>query len=292
MIVRSQRGYDMDKRWLAGLLLGCSMAVVAGSGHRTTMKDAEASMLLTGTIHVDPQGAVTGFTVDQRDKVPTGVLQLVDSTVPKWRFEPVIRDGQPVAATTTMSMLVVATQPDDSHYRIAINGATFGDDKPDHDSITSKSMKPPTYPVGPMYSGVSGAAYLVLRIDRLGTVSDVVVEQVNLRALGTPAQSNGWRAQFAESAARAARRWTFTVATDAVPGDSGFFSVRVPVDYKIEEAPVAYGHWQSYIPGPRKTIPWLQEHDMDARSPPDALVAGGVYQVGRGLHLLTPPGQG
>ena len=157
----------MDKRWLAGLLLGCSMAVVAGSGHRTTMKDAEASMLLTGTINVDPEGAVTGFTIDHRDKVPSAVTQLVDSTVPQWQFEPVARDGHPVAAKTTMSMLVVATQPDDTHYRIAINGATFGGDKPSSEKISSKSMNPPTYPAGPLHAGVSGAAYLVLHTLKL-----------------------------------------------------------------------------------------------------------------------------
>lgn len=282
----------MDKRWMAGLLVGCSMAAVAGTAHRTTMKDAEASMLLTGTINVDPKGAVTGFTIDHRDKVPGGVVQIVDSTVPQWRFEPVTRDGLPIAATTTMSMLVVATQPDESHYRITINGATFGEDKADPEAITGRSMKPPTYPVDAMYSGVSGAAYLVLRIDHLGKVSDVVVEQVNLRALGTPAESNSWRTQFADSATRAAKRWTFTVPAEAAAADGGFFNVRVPVDYKIGEKPVAYGHWQSYIPGPRHTIPWLHEHDMDSGSPPDALAAGGVYQVGKGLHLLTRLGEG
>lgn len=256
------------------------------------MKDAEASMLLTGTINVDPKGAVTGFAIDHRDKVPSGVVQLVDSTVPRWRFEPVARDGQAVAAHTSMSLLVVATQPDDTHYRIAINGATFGDASASAGGIAGTSMKPPTYPAGPLYSGVSGAAYLVLRIDPQGNVADVVVEQVNLRALGSPAESNGWRKQFAESAARTARHWTFTVPASPAPEDGGFFNVRVPVDFKVGEDPIAYGHWQTYIPGPRQPIPWLHLHDTGNWSAPDALVAGGVYQVGKGLHLLTPPDQG
>ena len=49
-----------------------------------------------------------------------------------------------------------------------------------------------------------------------------------------------------------------------------------------------YGAWSVYIPGPRKEIPWLHLHDMDDWSAPDTLVAGGVYQPGKGLHLLTP----
>lgn len=283
----------MHKRWLAGLLMGCSMAVVASGGHRTTMKDAEASMLLTGTISVDSKGAVSAFTIDQRDKVPSGVAQYVDSVVPGWRFEPVTRDGLPVAAKTTMSVLVVATQPDDTHYQLSITGATFGDDDVKSGGVKGKSMKPPMYPSDPFNSGVSGSAYVVLRIDALGKVSDVVVEQVNLRALGTPDESNSWRRQFADATARAARRWTFTVPAVAAPGDEGYFNVRVPVDYQAEnKKPVGYGHWQTYIPGPRQTIPWRHGHDTDASSPPDALAAGGVYLVGKGLHLLTPLGQG
>jgi hypothetical protein len=282
----------MDKRWLAGLMLGCSMAVFAGSGQRTTMKDAEASMLLTGTINVDPKGAVTGFTIDHRDKVPGEVVQLVDGIVPQWRFQPVTHVSQPAGVKTTMSILVVATQPDDTHYSISVDGATFGDDSADNEEIKSKSMKPPRYPAG-LGAGASGVAYLILRIDQLGKVANVMVEQVNLRVLGTQGESDNFRKQFADSAMRAAKRWTFTVPAVAAPDDEGLFSVRVPVDYRCEcEKPIEYGKWQAYIPGPRQTIPWLHQDDMDRSSPPDALAAGGVYQVGGGLHLLTPLGEG
>ena len=288
----------MDKRWFAGLMLGCSMAVVAGTGHKATMKDAEASMLLTGTIKVDPKGAVTGFTIDHREKVPGAVAQLVDGTVPHWRFDPVTRDGRAVAATTTMSMLVVASQPDDTHYRITLKGATFGDGADDaghgasdEKSVTAKSMRPPEYPASPYLSGVTGVVYLVVKIDQNGRVDDASVEQVNLRALGSVRDSENWRRAFGEAALRAAKRWTFNVP--AAPINEGpFFSVRVPIDYQFQGEAPKYGEWVTYIPGPRQTIPWLDQHDMDDWSPPDALVAGGVYQPGKGLHLLTPPGEG
>jgi len=282
----------MGKRWLAGLILGCSMAVVAAADPRTTMKDAEASMLLTGTINVDVKGAVTAFTIDHQDKVPSGVVQLVDSTVPQWRFEPVTRDGQAVAATTTMSMLVVANQPDDTHYRITIKGATFGDSTADDQSVTGKSMRPPEYPVSAYVSGVSGVAYLVIRINHLGRVADAAVEQVNLRALGSARDSVAWRTAFAAAALGVAKRWTFHVPAVAESDEAKFYSVRVPVDYQFPGEGTKYGAWSVYIPGPRKEIPWLHLHDMDDWSAPDTLVAGGVYQPGKGLHLLTPLGEG
>lgn len=280
----------MHKRWLAGLLLGCSMAVVAGTGQRTTMKDAEASMLLTGTIDVDPKGVVSGFAIDHRDKVPAGVAQLVDATVPQWRFEPVIRDGQPVAARTSMGLLVVATQPDPTHYRVTVKGATFGDDGAG--GVTAKSMLPPKYPVVALKEMVSGEVYLVVRIDHLGTVVDVAAEQVNLRALGSDSAMNSWRMVFAESASNAAKQWTFHVPAAAFSDEGQFITIRVPVAYQFPGDEPRYGEWSAYIPGPRQTIPWLHLHDMDDWSAPDALVAGGVYQPGKGLHLLTPLGEG
>lgn len=288
----------MDKRWLTGFLLGCSMAVVAGPGHRATMKDAEASMLLTGTINVDTKGAVTGFTIDHREKVPSAVVQLVDGTVPHWRFDPVTRDGQAVAATTTMSVLVVASQPDETHYRITLKAATFGDGSNDaghsagdEKSVTRKSMHPPEYPASAYLSGVSGVVYLVVKIDHTGRVGDASVEQVNLRALGSARDSDDWRRAFGEAALRAAKRWTFNVPAAATNEDP-FFSVRVPIDYQFVGEEPKYGSWSTYIPGPRQTIPWLHLHDMDDWSAPDALVAGGVYQPGKGLHLLMPLGGG
>jgi hypothetical protein len=289
----------MDKRWMAGLLVGCSMAAFAGTAHRTTMKDAEASMLLTGTINVDPGGAVTGFTIDPQDKVPSGVVQLVDSTVPQWRFEPVARDGKAVAATTTMSMLVVASQPDDTHYRISLKGATFGDGSNDaahsandEQSVTAKSMRPPEYPSSPYLSGVAGSVYLAIRIDHLGRVYDASVEQVNLRALGSARDSDDWRRAFSEASLRAAKRWTFNIPAAATPDEGPFFAVRVPIDYQLQGEAAQYGTWSTYIPGPRQTIPWLELRERGHWSSPDALVAGGVYQLRKGLHLLTPPGQG
>ena len=286
----------MDKRWAAGLMLGCSMAAVAGTGHRATMKDAEASMLLTGTINVDTKGAVTGFTIDHREKVPSAVVQLVDGTVPHWQFDPVTRDGQAVAATTTMSVLVVATQPDDTHYRITLKAATFGDGSKDaghsasdEKSVTRKSMRPPEYPPSAYLSGVTGVVYLVVKIDHTGRVDDASVEQVNLRALGSARDSDAWRKAFGEASLRAAKRWTFNVPA-AVTDEGPFFSVRVPIDFQFEGEEPKYGAWATYIPGPRQTIPWLDLHDMDDWSPPDALVAGRVYQPDRSLHLLTPLG--
>jgi len=47
----------------------------------------------------------------------------------RWRFEPVLLDGKPVAAKAPMSMRVVASKRDDGNYNIGIRSAYFGQGK-------------------------------------------------------------------------------------------------------------------------------------------------------------------
>ena len=75
-----------------------------------------------------------------------------------------------------------------------------------------------------------------------------------------------------------------------MPGDvdrsKGYWSVRVPVDFSINDFEVpGPREWDSYIPGPRKTAWWVED---DAKHGGDSYVSGGVYPVGGGLKLLTP----
>ena len=154
-------------------------------------------------------------------------------------------------------------------------------------------MAAPKYPAEALYSGVRGTVYLVVRIDRQGRVADAVVEQVNLRFIDSERQMDHWREVMAEPALKAARHWSFNPPTTGEYVGNAFWSARVPVDYRMEgDASPKYGHWQPYVPGPRHPIAWLNKFGNDIAQSPDALAAGGVYQVGQDLRLLTPLGEG
>jgi hypothetical protein len=288
---------SMDNRWWAGLVLVCcSFVASAGGGPGAVRKQTEASMLVTGTINVDQDGSVGSYAIDKREQVPAGVMQVIDATILPWRFKPVMQDGKPVRATAKMSLLIIASRVDQNQYRVTLRGATFGEgrDTPG-EAVTAKNMRPPAYPSEPLAAGVTGSVYVVVRVGRQGTAEDAVVEQVNLRAVASEIEMERWRKQFAQAALSAARSWTFVPPTTGDAVDAPFWSVRVPINYQFEGTRVPkYGHWEAYIPGPRQTAPWVQghEHDLDNWSLPDSQMAGGVYQVGKGLHLLTPPDQG
>ena len=253
----------------------------------------EASMLLTGRISIDPAGHVTGYAIDKREKVPAAVAAMIDRKLPHWTFEPVRNeDGAPAAAEATMRLLVLAHKDDNTHYLIGIHSAAF-DDKADAGPgrfVTSKQMKVPTYPAGPLRYGVSGTAYLVLRIDQAGRATLPFVKQVNLRSLGTQTQMEQWREAFASNTLRAAADWTFNPPTTGRDAARGHWDVAVPVNYTMHGDVAGYGEWEFYLPGPHQDAPWM-EPDYSTSSN-EALPEGTPHLAGTGWHLLTPLSDG
>lgn len=257
-------------------------------------------MLVTGHVLIEPDGGVSGWEIDQREKLPAAVIELVERSASAWRFEPVMVDGKARNARARMSLRVVArrVEGDNDNYRITIRGGHFGEEAMTAeerktlalaDRVQGIEMKPPTYPRSAWQAGVHGTVYLVLKINREGAVDDVVSEQVNLKVIGSEQQMKSMRGALERSAMSAARTWKFRIPTAGEQAEGPYWSVRVPVDYKFEDdnAP-GYGQWEAYVPGPRQEkMPWHMEDLEGFDIPPDALIAGQVYQVGDGLKLLT-----
>lgn len=286
---------------MMALALVLCASVAAAAGPRAARKQIERSMLVTGHVLVEPDGSVSGWEIDQREKLPDFVAGLIEKSAPEWKFEPVLVDGSPGRARARMSLRVVANQTDDGSYRVAIRSGYFGEEamtpeerrrQADADDVRSLDMTPPSYPMQAAQGGVRGTVYLVVRVNRQGEVDDVAVEQVNLKTLGSEGQMTMMRNMLAQPAVRAARKWTFRIPTAGDSAGDAHWFVRVPVDYKLGgDKSAEYGQWDAYIPGPRQTIAWL-DTSPDAGDSPDALVAGGVYMLGKGLKLLTPFQQG
>ncbi|WP_255516497.1 energy transducer TonB [Luteimonas suaedae] len=272
------------KRWSLGLLVLLLSCAALAAGPRAVRKQAEMSMLVTGSVEVARDGSVAGLDLDQREKLPEGVVRLVEGAAPHWRFAPARRNGEPVPATARMSLNLVARRLDDGNYELGIRHAHFADRNTAAETIASRDMKPPAYPLDALHAGIKGTVYLLLRIGTQGTVEDVMAEQVNLRVVGNSHQMDRARRLLVRASLVAARAWTFKVPTTGEYADAGSWVVRVPVDYEFEDRRPGYGEWQAYIPGPRQQPDWAPEDD----GAPDALLAGQVHQAGVGMRLLTP----
>jgi len=281
-------------RWLTfALLLG--IAGTAAADIKEVRAQVEASMLVTGAIIIEPDGTVAKLDLDQREKLPEAVASLIDKAAANWKFEPVLVDGVARRGKARMSLRVVANKLPNGDFQVTLRGSHFGDEaiSPEErrkrgDSVRSIKLLPPAYPGGAARLGAQGTVYLVVKVARDGTVADVITEQVNLGFVGNERLMQQARDAFSESALVVARKWTFQPPTEGAEADAAFWLVRVPVDYRMpgKKAP-GYGRWEVYVPGPRQSAPWMQSEYGEGDAP-DAMVAGGVYEIGKGRRLLTP----
>ena len=267
---------------LSGLTL-CGVAVsspaVAASAHEMA-KQAEASMVVVGTLTVAPNGSVSSYQLDNAEELPAAVSNLLQQAIPSWQFDPMARDGKPVSVKSRMSLRVVLHPLGDKRYRLYLAGAYFSaDNKPLKSDAPRRTQ--PRYPKQAIRARVSGTVYLALKVDAQGHVIDAMAEQVNLRIAGDDHEMERYRRLLADSALEAARGWVFDPQGFDGAGDH---YVMTPVSYVLNVSPGAGahampgspGHWDVYVPGPRYAVPWFDAGAMVAGSG-DALPDGGVY---------------
>lgn len=280
--------------WAAVCLI-CALPAHGGS-LRQLRASAESSMLVTGSLVVNPDGRLRSYQINNADKIPQVVLDLISKSAADWRFKPVMRDGRAVAAKASMSLRIVAQPVQNGGYKIGIHGAQFGSAPGGYAGLSYPAgHKEPTqihYPMEAMRARVNAYVYLALRVDREGKVTDTAVTQVNLTAIGPTPVMDRLRKMFADASTDACKHWIFNVAKGATP-PGGFWTVRVPIDFWLgtPEQPKRSDKlaWDVYIPGPVHSIPWLK-HDALASSDVDAMPSDGLYDPEQALTLVSESG--
>lgn len=269
----------------------CLLAVTAWAmGPKAVRERVESSLLVKGTVHIDPEGRVERYQLDDKQHLPPVVDRVMARIVAQWRFEPVKHQGKPVSATAPMSIRLAAKRAENGDYQVRLASASFGSPD-DRDGVRKKRLTPPRYPKNALLSGVGGSVYVVAKVRRDGAVEDVFAEQVNLRVVTSEQKQVYWREILARAALGEARNWRFEPPTEGPDADAPYWTVRVPVDfYAPDTYPPRPGTWEAYVPGPRKPAPWLDARDIALGS--DALAGGAVHTVGTGLRLLTPLSEG
>lgn len=279
-----------------GLLIGALL--LASQAHALSRGDIESSALIKGTIVIGTDGTVQRVDVDNAEQAGQALTDVVRNTAMKWRFEPVMRDGQAVIARSQMSVRVVAKAQSDGNYAVRVKGASFGD------GTTTDELRPspdnkhrqPRYPEAAIRGRVQGTVYLVLQVNRQGNVTEADAEQVNLTGIGSETFANSGRKVLADSAIKVARTWTYEPPTTGPLARQDSWIVRVPVKFFLwregEKEQVAF--WETYLPGPRKDIPWIHafERKTNEHYLVDALLDNTAQTEGAGPHLLTAIDQG
>lgn len=280
------------KRWFVGLALSCLAGALPAAHAETQPHDFRASLLVNGTISVSDAGTVTGYSLDQPGKLPGVVVDMLQRSIPTWRFHPAVHGGHPVAVTATMHARLVATPVGDHRFRIRLAGTSFEDGLPRTGEIRlGHPHAKPIYPIQARMEHASGTAYVIARINRQGRVTRAAVAEVDLMNRGGPAVMAHARKLFAHAALRAARTWHFTIPSVGPKARDDHWDVRIPVTFRIakrgHDGKPPYGQWQPYIPGPRRYIPWMPKHELTGAI---AQPGDSVQMLGGGLYRIDPHG--
>lgn len=276
-------------------LFGALLAIATTAVQASTAKDLESSTVVKGTIVLARDGTVQTAVVDDADKYGRPIADMVRKMALQWRFQPVLRDGQPVLAKASMHVRVVLKRMPDGNYSARVKGATFGDNDP-NDTGTLHNAEgiqriAPKYPEAAIRARVQGTVYMALHVDRSGRVTEAVAEQVNLGNTGRDRVVQRYRDVLAKAALTAARQWTYAIPTTGKLAKQDSWTARVPVNFYLNEfgAPKPDRTWQTYVPGPYTPAPWVDRPDMDAA---DAIADGAVQTDGAGPTRLPAPDHG
>lgn len=281
---------SMKKAILVALLAIAPMAAQA-----STSRDIESSAIVKGTIVLAKDGTVQSAVIDDEAKYGQPIAEMVRKAALRWRFEPVMRDGAPVVAKSSMHVRVVLKKATNGNFVARIKGATFGDSSTDStDTLRGAEVNKKTFPYYPkaaIRARVEGTVYMALHVDRSGHVTEAVAEQVNLGITGSERILKEYRAILAESALKAARRWSYVIPTTGKLAAQDSWTAHVPVTYYLNELgkPERDRTWETYVPGPFTPAPWVDKPDVNAA---DALADDSVQTDGAGPTLLTPISHG
>jgi len=260
------------------------------STHAVDLKDiAEASMLVSGTIEVLPDGSIGSYALYKEEKLPAPVIDLIKRNVSTWKFQLKAPSTSPIKED--MSLLIVARDEDAKHMTLRLAGANFSDgDAPENSSIRWLHRVSPLYPKLSLEHGMTGTVYVLVRIGRDGKVINTGVEQVNLRRyVADQKEMARFRKDLADAAVRASRHWTFETPTSGEEAQAPFWDARIPVNFADwgDRSGESYGSWAIYLRGPQEQIGWRQDASLVSEAP-DAVPDGSIHPLSAGAKLLTP----
>ena len=271
-------------RLLAALLfLGLALTTQAGKQERMV----ESSLLVSGHITISADGKVLSHRLDDAETLPEGIAALTAHLASKWTFEPTAL-GDAKASRSRMRLLYVAKRQDDGKLALELRSANFEADMPKEARIRlARKSTQIQYPRALVQNNVSGTVYLKIRVGRDGKVMDIDASHVNLRTIGGENKMALWRNLLSSASIKAIRDWTFQPPTTGPDVDAPHWTGIMPVSFNAYLDEPQPGKWESYIPGPRKVIPWADSQGMTAEQT-DALAPNEFNSSGNNRRLTSP----
>ncbi len=243
---------------LISIMILSIAAANAGKSEVEMQRHVESSLLVRGTIDITADGDVVGYALDTSDKIPPGIADMVARLAPQWRFEPIPLPNNAIGRTD-MHLLFVASTLESGDYRVELRNVSFSTDRPPQERLTiARRGRPVEYPPDLNAMAVGGTVYVEVQVGRDGKVINLGVSKVNLTTVGSETEMAKWRTQLTAASIKAVRGWRFAPPTAGVDVGALSWNGTLPISFsRWNEAKSKPGRWQTYIPGPRNALPWL-----------------------------------
>jgi hypothetical protein len=205
------------------------------------------------------------------------VANLVDRSVRNWLFDPIIVDGSPVVAKTSIRLLLRAEPvAGRDGYTIRVVNISFG-------GLTRKGgMKPPHYPTELVSAHVGAKVMLALRADETGKVLEAQAYQTSLdRNDISDVDAQHYRHLLEQASLQAAKNWHYD-PSESIGGKSVGSTVMVPIAYSLGRAE---GKWKAYYPGPVHPAPWIHDGHLADNQELSSLEDGQSLSLDSRFHL-------
>lgn len=224
--------------------IACAIALTIGAIDIASAQKAATpfvELAVKGEIQIAPDGHVNDYQL-KSDLAPA-VASLVDRTVRGWHFEPVVIDGNPVNAKTTMTLHLRGEPTSGDSYSLSIASVFFG-------TLTRVKMVAPKYPSEAAHKGLGAKVVLYLLIDVDGKVVEAIAHQTGLdKRAPSEHEAEARREQFEKASIKAAMQWQYN-PSEFVNGKA--------VSNRYAIAPIVFGNHEAtaYLTGPIHPTPW------------------------------------
>ncbi len=254
------------------------------------------TMRVDGELAIDPQGKVLDYRIET--ELEPAVRAQIDKAVPHWRFVPVSIDGKATAVKSRMRITLAAQQVA-AGYAVNIDNVVFHDDRATTimqvmgadakpvDDISSRSRKPPGYPLGLMRAGVEGAVLVYIRVTPDGKAGDVAAVQSALFNVKGRDKTMAEALRLLEkNTVDALKKWDFNVPSGRASLNPALMTVAVPVHYTMERnSSDTPGQWRVEVRGSRQSAPWLTESMLAQDIGVSDLASGEMMPLSSRMHL-------
>lgn len=266
----------------AFLALAACIAFASAPVAAAPPKSARYEMVANGDVQIDGDGRVTDYSLSS--ELAPEVAALVDRSVRRWRFQPILQDGRPVNAKTALSIRLLARRSadDSDNYTVSIASVDFGAPR------RGSGGEPPRYPDLAARAGLNAKVLLLLRIDDTGKVVEALPYQTSLGArTRSERDAESWRRIFERASIRAAKTWKYDL-TELLDGRRiGGYSI-APIEYRMvaRDRGGDQDQWVGYIPGPVHELPEELRHEIEATDRASRLADGEAAALNSRFRLI------